>query len=173
VGEDREEAGQIRTRIIRTQLDCVRQTIERDGEPEYAVVPIEEYRSRVAALEEAADVAAIERAWGDDAAGETVPGEVVNAILDGASALRAWRLNRGLTLEVLMERIGVSKGYLSQIEQGRKPGTLGVFRRLADALGVYIDDLAGWENDAAEEPADNERTPDALRGGHSANAKPK
>lgn len=127
------------------------QTIEKDGEPEYAVVPIEEYRRMVAALEDAADIAAIGRAWDEDAAGETVPGEVVNTILNGASPLRAWRLYRGLTLEVLADRIGVSKGYLSQIEQGRKPGTLGVFRRLADALGVFIDDLAGWEN----EPDDN------------------
>ena len=121
------------------------QTIEKDGEPEYAVIPIEEYRRMVTALEDAADVAAIERAWGEDAAGETVPGEVVNSILDGASPLRAWRTHRGLTLEVLAERIGVSKGYLSQIEQGRKPGTLGVFRRLGDVLDVPIDDLAGWE----------------------------
>ena len=48
------------------------QTIERDGEPEYAVIPIEEYRSMVAALEDAADLTAIERAWGAAAAGETV-----------------------------------------------------------------------------------------------------
>ena len=129
------------------------QTIEKDGKPEYAVVPIEEYRRMVAALEDGADVAAIERAWGDDAAGETVPGEVVNAILDGASPLRAWRLYRGLTLDVLAARIGVSKGYLSQIEQGRKAGTLGVFRRLADALGAFIDDLAGWENERDGNPA--------------------
>ena len=127
------------------------QTIDKDGEPEYAVVPLDEYRRMVAALEDAADVAAIGRSWDEDAAGETVPGEVVNTILDGASPLRAWRLYRGLTLEVLADRIGVSKGYLSQIEQGRKPGTLGVFRRLADALGVFIDDLAGSEN----EPDDN------------------
>ena len=67
------------------------QTIERDGKPEYAIVPIEEYRRMVAALEDAADVAAIERAWGDDAAGETVPGEVVNAILDD---LAGWENER-------------------------------------------------------------------------------
>ncbi|MCY4120945.1 MAG: helix-turn-helix transcriptional regulator [Acidobacteria bacterium] len=129
------------------------QTIEKDGEPEYVVLPIEEYRRMVAALEDAADIAAIGRAWNEDAAGETVPGEVVNAILDGESALRAWRLHRGLTLDVLAQQIGVSKSYLSQIEQRRKPGTLGVFRRLADALGVPIDDLAACENDADDHPA--------------------
>ena len=80
-------------------------------------------------------------------------GEVVNAILDGASPLRAWRQYRGLTLDVLADRVGVSKGYLSQMEQGRKAGTLRVFRRLADALGAFIDDLAGWENERDGNPA--------------------
>jgi len=127
------------------------QTIEKYGEPEYAVVPIEEYRRMVAALEDAADIAAIGCAWDEDAAGETVPGEVVNAMLDGATALRAWRLYRGLTLDALAARVGVSKGYLSQMERGRKPGTLGVFRRVADALDVSIDDLAGCETDAEVE----------------------
>lgn len=134
------------------------QTIEKDGEPEYAVVPIEEYRRMVAALEDAADVAAIVRAWDEDAAGETVPGEVVNAILDGASPLRAWRLYRRLTLDVLAERIGVSKGYLSQIEKGRKRGTLSVFRGLADALGVSIDELAEWGNDENDDEAEQRRS---------------
>lgn len=57
------------------------QIIEKDGEPEYAVVPIEEYRRMVAALEDTADSAAIERVWAEDAAGETISGEVVKAIL--------------------------------------------------------------------------------------------
>jgi len=46
------------------------QIIEKDGEPEYAVVPIEAHRRMVAALEDAADAAAIERAWAEDAAGD-------------------------------------------------------------------------------------------------------
>ena len=117
------------------------QIIEKDGEPEYAVVPIEDYRRMVAALDDAADCAAIDRAWADEAAGRTVPGDVVNAILDGTPPLRAWRKCRGLTLDALADRAGVSKGCLSQIENGRKPGTLRLFRRLADILDVTTDDL--------------------------------
>ena len=82
------------------------------------------------------DVQIIERAWAEDAAGETVPGEVVKAILAGESPLRVWRKHREFTLDALAERVGVSKGYLSQIENGQKPGTLGLFRRLADVLNV-------------------------------------
>ena len=117
------------------------QIIEKNGEPEYAVVPIEEYRRMVAALD-AADSAAIERAWAEDAAGETVPGEVVKAILAGESPLRVWRKHREFTLDALAERGGVSKGYLSQIENGQKQGTLGLFRRLAGVLNVALDELA-------------------------------
>ena len=96
----------------------------------------------VAALEDAADSAAIERAWAEDAVGETIPGEVVKAILDGESPLRVWRKYREFTLDALAERVGVSKGYLSQIENGKKTGTLDLFRRLADVLNVALDELA-------------------------------
>jgi len=123
------------------------QIIEKDGAPEYAVVPIETYRRMVAALEDAADAAAIDRAWADYAAGETIPGEVVNAILDGEPPLRVWRKYRAFTLDALAERVGVSKGYLSQIESGQKPGALGLFRRLADVLDVSIDVLIVWKNE--------------------------
>ncbi|MXY84003.1 MAG: helix-turn-helix domain-containing protein [Gemmatimonadetes bacterium] len=103
----------------------------------------EEYRRMVAALEDAADSAAIERAWAEDAAGETILGEVVKAILAGESPLRVWRKHRKFTLDTLAERVGVSKGYLSQIENGQKPGTLGLFRRLAGVLDVAMDALVG------------------------------
>lgn len=70
----------------------------------------------------------------------------MQAILNGASPLRAWRRHRGLTLDGLAATVGVTKGYLSQIENGRKSGTLDLGRRLAAALGVTLDDLAGWRD---------------------------
>ena len=117
------------------------QIIVRDGAPEYAVIPIEAYRRMAAALEDAEDSAAIDRAWADDAAGDTVPGDVVKAILNGGSPLRVWRKYRGLTLASLGRSVGVSRGYLSQIENGHKSGTLDLFRRLAGALDVSMDQL--------------------------------
>lgn len=122
------------------------QIIEKDGRPEYAVLPIEDYHRMIATLEDARDRAAIDRVLREDEAGETVPGEVVHAILDGAQPLRAWRQHRRLTLDGLARQVGVSKGYLSQIENGRKSGTLDLVRRLAAVLDVTLDDLAGWKN---------------------------
>ncbi len=62
-------------------------------------------------------------------------------ILDGASPLRVYREHRGLTLQALADRIGVVKSYLSQIETGRKNGSLKVMRDCAAALDVDLDDL--------------------------------
>ena len=87
--------------------------------------------------------AAIDRALREDEAGDTIPGEIVNAILDGVTPLRAWRQHREFTLETLADRIGVSKKYLSQIENGQKSGTVELFRRLSSVLDVALDDLIG------------------------------
>lgn len=73
----------------------------------------------IASLEESADRAAIDRALRENEAGDTIPGDVVHAILDGALPLRAWRQHRRLTLDGLAATVGVAKGYLSEIENGR------------------------------------------------------
>lgn len=117
------------------------QIIEKDGQPEYAVLPFEDYRRMIDLLDDNSDRAAIDRALREDEAGDTIPGEIVNAILDGATPLRAWRQHREFTLEMLADRIGVSKEYLSQIENGQKSGTVDIFRRLSNVLDVAMEDL--------------------------------
>ena len=117
------------------------QIIEKDGQPEYAVLPFEDYRRLIDLLDDNADCAAIDRALREDEAGDTIPGEIVNTILDGATPLRAWRQHREFTLEMLADRIGVSKEYLSQIENGQKSGTVDLYRQLSTVLDVELDDL--------------------------------
>ena len=125
------------------------QIIKEDGFPQDVVLPKENYREIVSLLDDTEDCSAIDRALIEDKAGETVPSETVNAILNGVPPLRAWRQCRGFTLESLAERVGVSKGYLSQIENGRKPGTLGILRRISIVLSVAIDDLVEWNEEEA------------------------
>ncbi len=120
------------------------QIIEKDGDPQFAVVPIETYREIVARLEDIEDYAAIEQTMLDDRDGRTVPGETVNAILSGVSPLRAWREYYGIKLESLAKQVGVSKSYLSQIENRRKSGTLALYCRISVVLEVPIDDLVEW-----------------------------
>lgn len=120
------------------------QIIERDGEPEYAVVPIALYRRLLALAEDAEDIAAADRAMGELARGEDeiVPGDIAHRLLAGENPLRVWREHRGLTQEELAAAAGVGKSYVSQIEAKKKPGSVAVLQRLAGALGLDLDDLA-------------------------------
>ncbi len=73
--------------------------------------------------------------------GTFLPANQVRRILDGAGPLRVYREHRGLTLQALADRIGFGKSYLSQIETGRKNGSLKVMCACAAALDVDVDDL--------------------------------
>lgn len=52
--------------------------------------------------------------------------------------LRAARLERGLSLEDLAERSGVSRSMVSEIERGRKVPTIVVLDRITAALGTSL-----------------------------------
>lgn len=49
-------------------------------------------------------------------------------------ALKRWRIKRGLTQEALAHEAGITTGYASQIERGRKAPTLPIILRLCRAL---------------------------------------
>ena len=70
-----------------------------------------------------------------------VPHEVALAIMGGASPIRAFRDQQGLLLRELSERSGVAASYLSEIEHGRKPGSVAALTRIAETLGVPIEAL--------------------------------
>ena len=77
-----------------------------------------------------------------EAAGDArLPHPVALAIMDGTRPVRAFRDHRGLTLRDLSERAGISIGYLSEIERGRKPGSVAALNRVAAALDTTIDAL--------------------------------
>ncbi|GAG48441.1 unnamed protein product, partial [marine sediment metagenome] len=68
------------------------QVIERDGKPEWAVIPYEEYELLVKEAEMLQDVRAYDEAKKAIAEGEElIPGEVTYAILDGGNPVRVWR----------------------------------------------------------------------------------
>lgn len=120
------------------------QIIERNGKPEWAVLPYEEYLKLIEQAELLEDIrdfdelnAAIRR--GEE---ELIPAEVVNAILDGKSPIKVWREYRGLTQQQLADRIGISKPYLSQLETGKRTGTTEVLSTIADALNVSLEQVA-------------------------------
>lgn len=55
-----------------------------------------------------------------------------------ANNVRAQRAHRGLTLDALAARSGVSRGMLVQVEQGRTNPSVSTLTRIASALGVTV-----------------------------------
>lgn len=97
----------------------------------------DEMLERIEDLEAA--LALAEAAPSDD--GTRIPLAVVKAELAGTHPVAAWRAYRNLTARALADAAGVNAAYLSEIETGKKPGSLDAYRRLGDALGVPVDIL--------------------------------
>ena len=66
---------------------------------------------------------------------------VVDRLIARENPVRKWREHRGHSLRQLAERAGVGIGYLSQIENGERKGTVGTLKKIAAALDVDLDDL--------------------------------
>ena len=119
------------------------QLIERDGRPEWAVLPYEDYLRLVEDAEMLEDIRDYDRLMAEIAAGEQelIPGEVVFALLDGENPIKVWREHRGLTQQQLAAAAGITAPYLSQLERNRRVGTVEVLAAVARALAVSLDDL--------------------------------
>lgn len=67
--------------------------------------------------------------------------------------LREWRKHRGLSQEALAEGAGTSKGYVSDLESGKRPVPPGrLVERLASALDAQVSDLFRHPEAAAVTP---------------------
>lgn len=106
------------------------------------VLDVADYERLLANAEDLADIQAADAADRRRAAGEEyVPMELVERIIGGESPLRVWRTYRGLTLTGLAERAGTTQLMLSQLENGKLQGRPALWRRVAEALNVSIEDI--------------------------------
>jgi DNA-binding XRE family transcriptional regulator len=119
------------------------QIIEKNGKPEYAVIPYADYLRLLEALEDKADAAVVAAFHDAYRAGREflIPAEILRRELEGESPIRLWRDHRGLSQLELANRAGISKPYLSQIESGKRQGTVETLSALARALEVPLDVL--------------------------------
>jgi DNA-binding XRE family transcriptional regulator len=65
----------------------------------------------------------------------------LDAYLASPSPLAFWRKRAGLTQSALAQNAGITQAFLAQIESGDRDGTVGVLKRISQALGVRIEDL--------------------------------
>ncbi|ACL60536.1 helix-turn-helix domain-containing protein [Methylobacterium nodulans] len=121
------------------------QTITTPAGERLVLLPEAEYQALVEAAEDNADRAAVAEFRRKLAAGEEdlIPAEIVERLLGGENRIRVWREHRGLTAKALAEKAGIAQPFLSQIETGRREGTIDTLRKLAQALNLTLDDLVG------------------------------
>jgi len=74
---------------------------------------------------------------------EAFPGTVADRLAAGENPIRVFREHRGLTQESLAKAAQIAQPYLAEIESGKKNGSAAVLRRIAMALGLELDDIAG------------------------------
>jgi len=109
------------------------QVISRDGQPEYAVVPWDQYQALLKAAGQPHAVAA-----GVDTSTEA---SSTTASAPAFSELAALRQAKGLAAEQLARKVGISPAYLAMIESGERQPDSAIRRSLAWELG-----LPGWSD---------------------------
>jgi DNA-binding XRE family transcriptional regulator len=117
------------------------QIIEIAGQ-KIAMLPAAEYERLVELAEDLADAAAAERAEKRRLEGEEyVPFELVEAIINGQNALKVWREYRGMTQRELAQMANCRVPTISELERGKANGKPKIWRALATALDVELDDI--------------------------------
>ncbi len=117
------------------------QIIEKEGEPEYAVLPYKQYLALLESLEDKQDITdvAAYRTSGE----ATFSDDVIAQLLEGVNPILVFRRDKGMTQDVLAKAIGKSKVYIAKLEAGERKGSLNVLADIANVLGVDIDMLVG------------------------------
>ena len=113
------------------------------GGQTFVLVPEEVYKDLQEDAEMLADIQAYDAAKSRNE--EIFPAELgvklSEAARAGKSLVPVWREYREMTQTALAEASGVNRVYLSEIESGKKPGSVEALKRIAEALRIGLDDL--------------------------------
>ncbi len=104
---------------------------------DFIMMPSADYERLLDEADERGALLAFERTRDE----EFVPIALASRLLNQENHIRVWREHRGLTLAELSRRAGLSKGYLSDLERGKRNGTLATLRVVAEILQVELEDL--------------------------------
>lgn len=118
------------------------QFIKTAGGEELAILPKSEYErlARLVADEDLGTARIVHNARNKIAAGREVmvPKAVVDRLAARENPIRVLREWRAMTQTELAVRIGITQGYLSDLEAGRRKGPVALHQKIAQALGVPI-----------------------------------
>jgi DNA-binding XRE family transcriptional regulator len=105
------------------------QIIKQDGKPAFAVIPWNEYQQLLNNQIES------------DESDVWFPNEVVKANARGDSLIKAWREYLNLTQAKLASKAGMKQSALARLETNTTNPRKSTLLKLAEALGVTVDQL--------------------------------
>ena len=116
------------------------QFIEKEGKPEWAVIPYKDFLRFQELANISREVEAFKKKLikGQE---ELLPSEYAERLILGENAVKVWREYRKLTQAKLAKKIGISIPYLSQIENEERQPSTTVLKKIAESLHVSLDDL--------------------------------
>tara|TARA_R110000868_G_scaffold392051_2_gene662537 strand:+ start:1883 stop:2248 length:366 start_codon:yes stop_codon:yes gene_type:complete len=115
------------------------QTIYNNSNPEFIVLPIKEYKKLISLLEDFEDIKEIKDYL--DSQEETFPIDVVTDLSNGENPIKIYRNYRKTSQTSLAKKVGVSKQYISQLENNERSGSSKVLKSIASALNIDIDEI--------------------------------
>jgi len=117
------------------------QIIEKD-DAKWAMIPYDDYVSLMELAELATDMASgVETEERLMPSEEQLPEDLRARLLGGENPIRIWREFRGLSLEKLAERAGVTESFAALVDRGRPTCRIDKLKRIAEALGVHLENI--------------------------------
>ncbi|EDN67193.1 gp80 [Beggiatoa sp. PS] len=118
------------------------QFIEKQGKPEWAVIPYEMYQSFIENSEMLQDIEDYDKAKQLIEAGEPlIPAEVTFQIIDGENPIKVWRQYYHKNIEQFATETGLNKDELLQIESDLSLATKEQLAIIAKTLNLSVDDI--------------------------------
>jgi len=113
------------------------QIIEKDGKPAFAVIPYDEFLKLIRDEE------------------RTIPHEVVGLVVKKSMNLvKAWRTYLGKTQAEVAKKASITQAALSQMEKTDNELRTATLEKLADAMGLSVEQLTDWEIERIKLPID-------------------
>ena len=113
--------------------------VERQGK-QFAMVPLKDFQRLVHDAEMLEDIRAYDKAKAKNE--QTFPATVADRLIDRENPIRVFRQHRGLTQQQLAKVVRIARAYLTQLETGKKQGSVAVLKAIAKTLRVDLDDIA-------------------------------
>ena len=113
--------------------------IERKGK-RFAVVPLNDFEQLKDDSAMLNDIRAYDAA--KSRVEEAFSSDVAKRLVAGESPIRVFREDRGLTQGQLAKAATIARPYLSEIESGRKRGSISILKSIAAALELDLNDVA-------------------------------